>query len=373
MGKREFVEKAERCHPGVRRWKVRPVSLVKTVRDPEAWQGWRMQALPSRKPLAERSFQKGARLILDFGEELVGRLQLTLRSETNFNDSPVRLRLVFAEFPLEIAERNRKGSFTLSSAWIQDEIVTLDDMPQTYTLPRIYAMRYVYIEVMATPNRLVFEEVCFLAQSAVRDLLPPLPGFSPEEAELDRVAQRTLRNCMQGVMLDGPKRDRRLWLGDLRLEAQVNARTFRRFDIIERSIYLLAAFPMEDGRIPACVFDRPEPYGVRSCFLADYAFLFADLLWFHYEQTGNGTLLQEMYPVAKKQFDLFRHCYEKGVPDADRPLKGFIDWCAELDRSVAVEGCYVFGLRKLAKIARFLGKKRKPKPSRQRWNSLSEN
>lgn len=106
---------------------------------------------------------------MDFGEELVGRLQLTLRSETNYNDSPVRLRLVFAEFPLEIADRNRKGSFSLSSAWIQDEIVTLDDMPQTYTLPRIYAMRYVYIEVMATPNRLVFEEICFLAQSAVRE------------------------------------------------------------------------------------------------------------------------------------------------------------------------------------------------------------
>ena len=149
-----------------------------------------MQELPSRKPLAERAFRNGGRLILDFGEELVGRLQLTLRSETNYNDSPVRLRLVFAEFPLEIADRNRKGSFSLSSAWIQDEIVTLDDMPQTYTLPRIYAMRYVYIEVMATPNRLVFEEICFLAQSAVRNLLPPLPGFSPEEAELDRVAQR---------------------------------------------------------------------------------------------------------------------------------------------------------------------------------------
>ena len=110
MGRKEWIEKAEQCHPGVRRWKVRPVSLVKPVRDPGAWQGWRMQKLPSRKPLAERAFRNGGRLILDFGEELVGRLQLTLRSETNYNDSPVRLRLVFAEFPLEIADRNRKGS-----------------------------------------------------------------------------------------------------------------------------------------------------------------------------------------------------------------------------------------------------------------------
>ena len=33
---------------------------------------------------------------------------------------------------------------------------------------------------------------------------------------------------------DGPKRDRRLWLGDLRLEALANYETYRNFDLVKR-------------------------------------------------------------------------------------------------------------------------------------------
>ena len=46
-----------------------------------------------------------------------------------------------------------------------------------------------------------------------------------DDAALDRVSQRTLRDCMQTVFEDGPKRDRRLWLGDLRLQALANYAT----------------------------------------------------------------------------------------------------------------------------------------------------
>jgi hypothetical protein len=35
---------------------------------------------------------------------------------------------------------------------------------------------------------------------------------------------------------DGPKRDRRLWLGDLRLEALANYETYRNFDLVKRSL-----------------------------------------------------------------------------------------------------------------------------------------
>ena len=179
MPNRDFLKKADDRIPVSRRWDVLPVAQVIPVRDSSAWQGWRMKQLHPRKMLAERSFKNGDHFILDFGEELVGKLKLTLRSEQNYNDSPVRLRLIFAEFPLEITERNRKYTGTLSRAWIQDEIVTLDDMPQTYTLPRIYAMRYLFVEIIATPNRLVFEDIRFTARSAVRDFVPPLPEFSP--------------------------------------------------------------------------------------------------------------------------------------------------------------------------------------------------
>ena len=161
-----FLTRAKQRKRALKHWRVHPVSVVRCVRDSEAWQGWRM--LPAARPeeFLRRPFRNGERFILDFGEEVVGRLSLRLRSSENFNDSPVRLKLIFAETPVEIGERNRRYQGTLSRAWIQEEIVTLDDMPQLYKLPRVYAMRYLYLEVIATPGRLCIEELFFTAQSA---------------------------------------------------------------------------------------------------------------------------------------------------------------------------------------------------------------
>ena len=47
--------------------------------------------------------------------------------------------------------------------------------------------------------------------------LPPLPAGVPEDLRrIDEVAAATLRDCMQTTFKDGPRRDRRLWTGDLR-------------------------------------------------------------------------------------------------------------------------------------------------------------
>ena len=56
------------------------------------------------------------------------------------------------------------------------------------------------------------------------------------------------------------------------------------------------------------------------------------------------------------QFELFREHYRTGVAQQELPAWNFIDWCDGLDRMTACEGCYIFGLRKLAKIARLLKK-----------------
>lgn len=54
------------------------------------------------------------------------------------------------------------------------------------------------------------------------------------------VSVKTLLDCMQTVFEDGPKRDRRLWLGDLRLQALANYYTFNDLSLVKRCLYLLA-------------------------------------------------------------------------------------------------------------------------------------
>ena len=185
-----FLDEAEKRKYKLKRWLVRPQAIAKAARDPEAWQGWKI--IPKKDSVynfLKKTFRRGDWFILDFGEEFVGRLKLKLSTASNYNDAPVRLRLIFAEFPLEIGERNRKYGSALAESWLQEEIVTLDDLPQTYTLPRTYAMRYLYVEVIGAPEKLLFQDIAFVAQSAVRKFIPPHEIFDAEAVELDRAAQ----------------------------------------------------------------------------------------------------------------------------------------------------------------------------------------
>ena len=57
--------------------------------------------------------------------------------------------------------------------------------------------------------------------------------FINELKKIDLIAVNTLKNCMQRVFEDGPKRDRRLWIGDLRLLALTDYATFNNTALIK--------------------------------------------------------------------------------------------------------------------------------------------
>ena len=46
---------------------------------------------------------------------------------------------------------------------------------------------------------------------------------------------------MQTSFEDGPRRDQRLWVGDLRLQALTNYVTYKANDLVKRCLYLFAA------------------------------------------------------------------------------------------------------------------------------------
>src|SRR5690606_30646294 len=143
---------------------------------------------------------------------------------------------------------------TLSRAWFQDEVVVIEDLPSVWRSQRRFAGRWIAIRATShtpafTP---VLEALAFHQEGAEVADLTTDPGLPADLAAIDLVARRTLRNCLQTVLEDGPKRDRRLWLGDLRLQALADAVTFRRFDVVRRCLHLLAAFSRDDGLIGVC-------------------------------------------------------------------------------------------------------------------------
>ena len=138
----------------------------------------------------------------------------------------------------------------------------MDVVPGDYELPRRYSFRYVKIDVLDISSKfnLVIEEACATAlSSADESRLLPYSNSDKELVKIDRIACNTLHDCMQKVFEDGPKRDRRLWMGDLRLQALANYETYQMNDMVKGCLYLFAALPMENGQVGACVFLEPEP------------------------------------------------------------------------------------------------------------------
>ncbi len=341
-----WLQHAETLRPALKHWRVNPVAMVEPVDDPGAWQKLRMDTRSPAAALPGLSWNRGDRLILDFGETAVGHFTLDMRVQGGYCDSPVHLRMLAAEMPLELNYTKESFHGQLSSAWIQEEYFKFDALPQSFTLPRRYSARYLLLEVIATPGPLIFEQIHMTAEGIESELPEPV-------GELDRVGLRTLRNCMQRFFEDGPKRDRRLWLGDLRLQAMVNAVSFRRFDQVERSIYLLAAGTSDKGIIPACVFDTP---GAKSnCNILDYSLLFAPMLLDHYRWSGNRQIVNDLYELAVLQFDFARcHFDKQNIFQDPGNWWLMVDHCNELNRQIPLQAIFVYGLRSLAELAEIL-------------------
>ena len=156
----------------------------------------------------------------------------------------------FGEIAKEMTEDSADYDGWISRGWIQEEFIHVDVLPTELKLPRRYAFRYLEIEAIDTSLKwqLVVEDVTCVSVSAVNmDEVKPFESDDKMICALDKVSLRTLMNCMQSVFEDGPKRDRRLWLGDLRLQALANYGTFRNFDLVKRCLYLFAAQTRDDG------------------------------------------------------------------------------------------------------------------------------
>lgn len=208
-----------------------PVQVGDIAADPSAIHGWRAQPAGPVEALAARSFGRGEQVILDFGRHLVGYVeQIAIRPVGSPPDAPLQLKITFGEMPVEMAEPFSSYEGWISSSWLQEVTVFVDILPGVLALPRRYSFRYMKLEVLATSPkyRVAFDRIlCRTVTSA--DLSKVTPLEHPDESlrRIDAVSIKTLQDCMQLVFEDGPKRDRRLWLGDLRLQALANYDTFK--------------------------------------------------------------------------------------------------------------------------------------------------
>ena len=349
-----FLKKANDHKRGLQHRIRRPQQKVTFCADATAFQGLRVTPQSDFGwPIVLGPHES---VILDFGDHCVGYLNLALRTINHIADSPVKLRFSFGEFPLEIEKDPAEYQGGLGSGWLQNEERTYVFMPCTASLERRYAFRYLKIERTEdnAPFAVAISDLYCDCVSAV-DSRTLAPVAIPDE-QLRRiydVAVKTLQDCEQDVFEDGPKRDRRLWMGDLKLQAITDFVTFRNIDLFKRCMYLFAAYPCANGRISCCLFPDSPPHN-DPWQLTDYALFFGCSLYDYIQAFNDEAFLNDLYPLAFEQLKIVSALWNEKTNTIHAEF--FIDWCPDLDRSVAGIGVFAYALTRMAALAKKLGR-----------------
>lgn len=297
-----------------------------------------------------KQLNSGDSFVIDLGNHYVGYFSFVLGYTDIYPDAPVRLRVRFCESKDEIDSDFTTYHGSLCPSWLQEEIINVDFVGE-YKMTRRYAARYIKIDVLFTRRTITLSNFVFSAvTSADKSRLTPINIDDTELENIDTVSVNTLKNCMQRIFEDGPKRDRRLWIGDLRLEALTNYYTYGQCDVVRRCLYLFAAADCDsDGFLPGFLYENPI-FVSGSWFLRDYALLFVVSLCDYYLYTGDEKTFLDIYPVAKKQMDAILNAVDdNGIVVVKDKNNIFIDWNPALKKTTSMHGVYLYTLKILCK------------------------
>ncbi len=349
-----YVQKARSLKRPLKEAEAFPKRRVRIVEDKDGFQG--LSVIDEGETAFPLELLAGEEIILDFGDHFVGYLSLDLDNDgaLKITDSPVRLHFSFGEFPLEAVTPPESFRGSLSNGWLQQEERSWVFTPCSAVLDRRYSFRYLKIrrtDSARFPVKITALRVKSVSAVDMKDAPAPASG----DELLDKIynmSVKTLKECEQDVFEDGPKRDRRLWIGDLKLQAMTDYGIFRNLELIKRCIYLFASATGEHKMVAPCIFPDSPPY-VDEWTFCDYSLFFISCLYDWYNNTDDNALVGELYPVAKQQMKAVSESFDRS--SGEIKLNPFIDWCPGLDKSAAVLGVYLYTLRQLVFLEELLG------------------
>jgi len=249
--------------------------------------------------------EKQTSVLLDFGKELQGGLQLVTGMPVS--QKPVAVRVRFGESVSEaMSEIGIKGAtndhairdFTTSLPWLGVTEVGNS------------GFRFVRIDVLDNDTELHLKEV--RAISVFQDI-PYIGSFRCNDEQLNTIWQTgayTVHLNMQEYLWDGIKRDRLVWVGDLHPEVMTVNTVFGYNDVVPRSLDLIRDI-------------TPLPQWMNGISSYSIWWLLIHRDWYYYQ--GNLTYLKEQQSYMT---GLLRHLLSKFDEEGQERLDEtrFLDW-----------------------------------------------
>jgi hypothetical protein len=177
---------------------------------------------------------KSAAVVLDFGIELNGNVELFTPMTADKVPAPIRIR--FGESVAEaMSDVGKKGAENDHA--IRDQTVTLPWLGRKSVGPS--GFRFVRIDAADPAHPVSLSQV--RAVLVLRDL-PYVGSFRCDDERLNRIwmtGAYTVHLTMQDYLWDGIKRDRLVWLGDMHPEVRTINAVFGFTDVVPRSLDLI--------------------------------------------------------------------------------------------------------------------------------------
>ena len=349
----KFVKKAVALEPALYRTQCTPKQVVRL----EKQGNWYIAEGTDMAKMQDLVLGKGDRVCFDFGKHIVGYLSFKITAVGSPADAPAHFRVKFGETCNEIGEETKEYRGDISSSWLQEEFLHVDEVPSIVSMPRRYAFRYIEIMVLDTSPKykIQIQEIQATAVTSADYSKVEMPNVKNDFLRhMDEVGIRTLGECMQLVFEDGPKRDRRLWLGDLRLQAQVNYVTFKNYDLVKRCLYLFAGLTQNEGSVGANLFIAPR-FQVDDTYLFDYALFFVSTLYDYYHETKELSVLEDLWDTAYRQLEIAaKELDENGVIVDKDTWWCFLDWKEGLNKQAGAQAIFIYVLKQAMYLAKEL-------------------
>ena len=131
----------------------------------------------------------GQKLVYDLGSLYVGYFTVKCQSVGSPMDAPLLLKTRFAEIQTELNIDASQIKSWLPLSWIQDDIQTIEVLPNQLSYRRRFSCRYICLEPIGQSLKWQpeFKEPIFKAESAVlNDTVKPLKHVSQWIQDIDR-------------------------------------------------------------------------------------------------------------------------------------------------------------------------------------------
>lgn len=160
-----FLEKAQNINIKLYEKEISPAAICKICKGEQYYMGYGTEYI---KKYDGSDIISDGEICYDLGEHFTGYLSFDIKGHNAVSDSPVKLKLTFAEVPFGFSYEDSKKEGWLSYSWLQEEYIFVDEVPSRVTLPRRYAARYIRIEIVAKNKIMDVElsDVCFKAVSS---------------------------------------------------------------------------------------------------------------------------------------------------------------------------------------------------------------